>query len=84
MSQEKLDISLVIPLFNEEESLRELIAWIDKVMKKEGFSYEAIMIDDGSSDDSWKVVQEIAATNPSVKGLSFCRNYGLEHAKGKY
>ncbi len=80
MSQEKLDISLVIPLFNEEESLRELIAWIDKVMKKEGFSYEAIMIDDGSSDDSWKVVQEIAATNPSVKGLSFCRNYGKSAA----
>ncbi|MFI3268028.1 MAG: glycosyltransferase family 2 protein [Rikenellaceae bacterium] len=71
-----MDISLVIPMFNEDESIGELIQWIDKTLKRENLSYEAIFIDDGSTDNSWKVLEEIKASNPNVRGIKFSRNYG--------
>jgi glycosyltransferase involved in cell wall biosynthesis len=75
-----MDISVVIPLFNEEESLPELSEWIDRVMKANDFSYEILFVDDGSKDTSWEVVKSLAGTNPHVKGLSFRRNYGKSAA----
>ena len=75
-----MDISIVISLYNEEESLRELIGWIEAVMNKEGYSYEVIMVDDGSTDRSWSIIKEISAQNPSVRGISFRRNYGKSAA----
>jgi len=75
-----MDISVVIPLLNEEESLTELESWIRKVMIEHKFSYEIIMIDDGSTDTSWKVVQGLAELNPHVKGIKFRRNYGKSAA----
>jgi glycosyltransferase involved in cell wall biosynthesis len=71
-----MDISLVIPLFNEEESLPELLAWIKRVVEEHRFSYEVILIDDGSTDASWSVVEQLAAANPNVRGIKFRRNYG--------
>jgi glycosyltransferase involved in cell wall biosynthesis len=71
-----MNISIVIPLLNEEESLPELAAWIGRVMLENGFSYEIIFVDDGSKDRSWQVVQEIRQGNPCVKGIKFRRNYG--------
>ncbi len=71
-----MDISVVVPLFNEEESLPELEAWIRKVMNTNGYSYEILFIDDGSKDASWKVIEKLAAENPNVKGIKFRRNYG--------
>ena len=70
------DISIIVPLFNEEESLGELFSWIRKVMEENGFSYEVIFVDDGSTDGSWKVITEIAGQNSNVRGISFRRNYG--------
>ena len=75
-----MDISVVVPLFNEEESLPELEAWIRRVMEKHGYSYEIIMVDDGSTDRSWEIVEELSAKNPSVKGIKFRRNYGKSAA----
>lgn len=75
-----MDISIVIPLLNEEESLKELYQWIARVMKAEGFSYEILFIDDGSTDDSWKIIEEISKSNPEVKGIRFQRNYGKSQA----
>ena len=75
-----MDISVIVPLFNEAESLPELAAWIDRVMKENGFSYEVLMVDDGSTDDSWYRVQELAAENPAIHGISFRRNYGKSAA----
>lgn len=75
-----MDISVVIPLFNEEESLPELAAWIDKVMFENKLSYEIIMIDDGSKDNSWQVVENLQTKNPLVKGIKFRRNYGKSAA----
>lgn len=75
-----MDISLVIPLLNEEESLDELNDWIHKVMTDHSFSYELIMIDDGSNDGSWAKIQELKKRNPSVKGIKFRRNYGKSAA----
>jgi glycosyltransferase involved in cell wall biosynthesis len=75
-----MDISVVIPLFNEEESLPELAAWIEKVMNENNFSYEIIMIDDGSKDNSWKIVEEIQSKNKNIKGIKFRRNYGKSAA----
>ena len=75
-----MDLSIIIPLFNEEESLPELSAWIEKVMLDNKFSYEIIMIDDGSTDDSWKVVEQLRAVNPDIKGIKFQRNYGKSAA----
>jgi len=77
---EKLDLSIVIPLFNEEESLPELTAWIDKVCVANNITYEAILIDDGSSDNSWDVVMKLSKENPNIKGISFRRNYGKSAA----
>jgi glycosyltransferase involved in cell wall biosynthesis len=75
-----LDISVVVPLYNEEESLPELMAWIKKVMDENKFSYEVVMIDDGSKDNSWKVVEELQTTNNTIKGIKFRRNYGKSAA----
>ena len=76
MPGEALDISVVIPLFNEEESLPELTAWIERVMDENHFSYEVLLIDDGSTDDSWRVIQKLALANSAIKGIRFNRNYG--------
>ena len=75
-----MDISVVIPLFNEEESLPELATWIEKVMLENSFSYEIIMIDDGSKDNSWLVVDNLQAKNSNIKGIKFRRNYGKSAA----
>lgn len=74
------DLSIVISLFNEEESLTELVSWIEKVMLKEGFSYEILMIDDGSRDSSWSIVKSLAEKNTAIRGISFRRNYGKSAA----
>jgi glycosyltransferase involved in cell wall biosynthesis len=71
-----MDISVVIPLLNEEESLPELAAWISRVMKDNNFSYEVIFIDDGSKDKSWQIIEELADKNSFMKGVKFRRNYG--------
>lgn len=71
-----MDISIVIPLLNEEESLPELTAWIDRVLKLHGFSYEIIFVDDGSNDHSWQVICRLRDDNPAIKGIKFRRNYG--------
>jgi glycosyltransferase involved in cell wall biosynthesis len=73
-------ISIVIPLFNEEESITELAQWIDKVLKKNNLSYEIIFIDDGSNDSSWSVIKNIKNDNPNVNGIKFRRNYGKSAA----
>ncbi|MCG8330111.1 MAG: glycosyltransferase family 2 protein, partial [Chitinophagales bacterium] len=75
-----MDLSIVVPLFNEEESLPELEAWIRKVVEAQGYSYEIVMVDDGSKDNSWNIVQELAAKNPNVRGIKFRRNYGKSGA----
>ena len=75
-----MDISVVIPLYNEAESLPELIAWIERVMAEHGFTYEVLMINDGSTDDSWQVIKQLHEKNPAVKGVSFRRNYGKSPA----
>ena len=75
-----MDISVVIPLFNEEESLPELEAWIVRVMNENKFSYEIVMVDDGSKDNSWQVVEQLIEKNPNVKGVKFQRNYGKSAA----
>lgn len=71
-----MDISLVIPLLNEEESLPELSAWIEKVMTENNYSYEIIFVDDGSTDNSWEVIEQLRLKNPQIKGIKFQRNYG--------
>ncbi len=71
-----MDLSVVIPLLNEEESLPELTDWIGRVMKEHSFSYEILFVDDGSRDSSWKIIEQLAAGNPSVRGIRFRRNYG--------
>ena len=73
-------ISIVIPLFNEEESISELAQWIDKVLKKNNLSYEIIFIDDGSNDSSWSVIKNVKTDNPNVYGIKFRRNYGKSAA----
>ena len=75
-----MDLSIVISLYNEDESLRELVSWIESVMKREGYSYEVIMVDDGSTDKSWAIVKELSAANPAIRGISFRRNYGKSAA----
>jgi len=86
----EMDISVVIPCFNEQESLPELTSWISRVNDQGGFTYEIIFVDDGSSDGTWEVIKELSADNAHVKGLKFNRNYGksaalqtgFQHAKG--
>ena len=76
----KLDISVVVPLFNEEESLPELVSWIDRVATTNNLSYEIIMIDDGSTDGSWGVVERLKEQYPQIRAISFMRNYGKSAA----
>ena len=78
MSQ--LDISVVVPLYNEEESLSELVQWIDRVARENSLSYEIVLIDDGSTDRSWSVVEELKKQYAQIKGISFLRNYGKSAA----
>lgn len=75
-----MNLSIVIPLLNEQESLPELHSWIVKVMKEHNYSYEILFIDDGSTDESWKVIDNLSKENPSVKGIRFLRNYGKSQA----
>ncbi|MDX1955845.1 MAG: glycosyltransferase family 2 protein [Chitinophagaceae bacterium] len=75
-----MDVSLVIPLYNEEESLPELCTWIERVVTENGLSYEIILVDDGSNDRSWEVIQTLHQKNPQVKGIRFQRNYGKSAA----
>ncbi|MCD4679384.1 MAG: glycosyltransferase family 2 protein [Bacteroidales bacterium] len=75
-----MDISIVIPSYNEEESIKELHSWIVRVVKANNYSYEIIFIDDGSSDNTWKVINELAAVDINVKGIKFRRNYGKSAA----
>lgn len=75
-----MDISIVIPLLNEDESLNELHDWIVKVMQSNRYSYELLFIDDGSTDDSWKVIKSLSEKNPNVKGIRFQKNYGKSQA----
>lgn len=86
-----MDISVVVPLLNEEESLPELTAWIARVMQEHNFTYEVVMIDDGSTDHSWGVIEQLRAANENIKGIRFRRNYGksaalnvgFEHVQGE-
>ncbi|MFY7994925.1 MAG: glycosyltransferase, partial [Sediminibacterium sp.] len=75
-----MDISVVIPLLNEEESLPELGSWIERVMLAAGFSYEVIFVDDGSTDNSWDTILAMGKQNPVFKGIRFRRNYGKSAA----
>src|SRR3954451_22619464 len=77
---EPMDISIIVPLYNEEESLPELAAWIDKVMVANHFSYEVIMVDDGSFDGSWEVIEGLRKKNDCIRGIKFQRNYGKSAA----
>ena len=87
----KKDLSIIIPLFNEEESLTELYAWIKKVVTANSFSYEVIFIDDGSNDKSWEVIEKLQSNEPELRGIKFRRNYGksaalnvgFQHAEGE-
>ncbi|MDH5368033.1 MAG: glycosyltransferase family 2 protein [Cyclobacteriaceae bacterium] len=76
----KIDISVIVPLFNEEESIRELAQWIKKVMDAHNFTYEVIFVDDGSNDSSWEKISEINSQNSNCKGIKFNRNYGKSAA----
>lgn len=78
--RKETDISVLVPLYNEEESLPELCQWISRVMKTHGFTYEILLVDDGSTDRSWQVVEEIYSGNPYVRGIRFNRNYGKSAA----
>lgn len=75
-----MDISVVIPLYNEEESLPELFAWIERVMKAHNFSYEIIFVNDGSTDHSWQIIEQLQAGSDKVRGIKFRRNYGKSPA----
>ena len=75
-----MDITVVIPLLNEEESLPELAAWIEKVMMENRYTYEIIFVDDGSTDNSWSVIEELRRKNNNIKGIKFQRNYGKSAA----
>jgi glycosyltransferase involved in cell wall biosynthesis len=71
-----MDISIVVPVYNEEESLGELREWIERVLSTHSFTYEVIFVDDGSNDGSWRVIEELSGNHPEVKGIRFRRNYG--------
>jgi glycosyltransferase involved in cell wall biosynthesis len=75
-----MDISVVVPLYNEDESLPELLAWIDRVMQEHSLTYEAILVDDGSKDTSWDVINQLQNVYTSVRGIKFRRNYGKSAA----
>lgn len=75
-----MDISVIVPLYNEEESLPHLVSWIERVMRENGFTYEIIMVDDGSNDKSWQVIEELSSSNRNIRGVKFRRNYGKSAA----
>ena len=75
-----MNISVIVPLFNEEESLPELHAWIERVMKANNFTYEVIFVNDGSTDRSWDVIRELSEKSENVRGIKFRRNYGKSPA----
>ncbi len=75
-----MDLSIIVPLLNEEDSLPELAEWIEKVTGENNFTYEIIFIDDGSSDESWNVIEKLSANNNNIKGIRFQRNYGKSAA----
>src|SRR3982751_3244242 len=75
-----MNVSIIVPLYNEDESLPELTAWIERVMQDNDLSYEVIMVDDGSSDNSWQVIESLRKQNDSVRGIKFQRNYGKSAA----
>lgn len=75
-----MDLSIVVPSFNEAESLPELCEWINKVCTEHSYSYEIIIVDDGSTDNSWEVVERLRTTNNRIKGIRFQRNYGKSAA----
>jgi glycosyltransferase involved in cell wall biosynthesis len=75
-----MDISVVVPLYNEEESLPELCTWIDKVTSENNLTYEIILVDDGSTDNSWEVIEKLTSDQPNIKGIKFQRNYGKSAA----
>ncbi len=75
-----MDLSIIIPLYNEDESLPELAAWIERVVNAQAYSYEMIMVDDGSTDRSWEVIETLRQQNPNIKGIKFQRNYGKSAA----
>ena len=77
---ERVDISVVVPLYNEAESLPELVEWIDRVAVENALSYEIVMIDDGSSDDSWEVIEDLKSRYAAVRAIGFARNYGKSAA----
>ncbi|MCL2097936.1 MAG: glycosyltransferase family 2 protein [Bacteroidales bacterium] len=74
------NLSIIVPLYNEEESLSELTAWVERVMNEKGYSFELLFVDDGSRDGSWEVIQQLAATKPFIRGIRFRRNYGKSAA----
>ncbi|MEZ5195052.1 MAG: glycosyltransferase family 2 protein [Bacteroidales bacterium] len=75
-----MDVTVIVPLLNEEESLPELSAWINRVCEKEGLTYEVLFIDDGSTDQSWKIIEQLSSSNARFKGIKFRRNYGKSAA----
>jgi len=75
-----MNLSILIPLLNEEESLKELYSWIIKVMQSNNYSYEIIFVDDGSTDDSWNIIETFSNENPNVKGIRFMKNFGKSQA----
>jgi len=75
-----MDISIVIPVYNEDESLPELCSWIERVVRENQFSYEIILVDDGSTDNSWEVITDLRRSNVNIKGIKFQRNYGKSAA----
>src|SRR5881398_592453 len=75
-----MDLSIVVPLLNEEESLPELCRWIERVCTENNYSYEVILVDDGSSDNSWSVIEQLREENKHIKGIKFQRNYGKSAA----
>ena len=75
-----MNLSIIIPLLNEEESLQELHSWIVSVMKNNSYSYEIVFIDDGSTDNSWSIIEKLATENPNVKGIRFLKNFGKSQA----
>lgn len=80
MNDSHLDVSVVVPLYDEEESLPELTAWIDRVMHEHDLSYELIFVDDGSDDGSWGVVEQLKTRFPAIRAFGFARNYGKSAA----
>jgi len=75
-----MNLSILIPLLNEEESLNELYTWIIKVMQTNNYTYEIIFLDDGSTDNSWQCIEQFAQENPHVKGIRFMKNFGKSQA----